>query len=516
MLRKFFLITFIFLLSIVSFSENKLNFILNVDRGYLEYTDLETQVKYGLNFSGGQAGLNLDEGKYKFQFFSPDYHTKELFVTSDGSFRSYRVDLQKKESDFFISVIESRKQEVYISDKPVNIGKFLEGGELIFYQSGEPVKSVEINSMLEPVKLEHGYYDISLLAKGKTIFRVQRFPINENGGKFINFFASITQVNVRGMLKVGNMSLGGAEITFTDVDNNSYTMTSNFSGSFDGYLPARKYRVKVDRFGYQLKDEVDLIYNFTTNASPYDLNLELIEVPSVIAGRVFDDQYTPLEEAVVTMKSGDITYETLTDNYGRFRGETPAGLVFIRVEKDGFFHHGVVQKVEKSSTVSNLEIKIARRLFSIRGIMSDGVSPVKRKRIDLVDTDGRRFDSTLSGDNGYFEFLDIPATMEFYIISSVEGHADYSSEPFSLEGNMAGFNIILEPIGSKVVLQILDSATNTPIGNTSISVNGINIETDNNGMVYTEPSDIPVTVSVKGQVQTLGLIEGQEIYEVVF
>lgn len=516
MLRKFFLITFIFLLSIVSFSENKLNFILNVDRGYLEYTDLDTHAKYGFNFSGGQTSLNLDEGKYKLQFFSPDYHSKELFITSDGSFRSYKVDLQKKESDFFISVIESRKQEVYVSDKPVNVGKNLEGGELIFYQNGVPVKSIEVNSILEPIKLEHGYYDISLIARGNTIFRVQRFPINERSGKFINFFASVTQVNVRGVLKVGNMSLGGAEVTFTDVDNNSYTMVSNFSGTFDGYLPARKYKIKVDRFGYKLKSDVDLIYNFTANTSPYDLNLELEEIPSIIGGRIFDDQYTPLEGALVTMKVGGVTYETTTDNYGRFSGETEAGLVFIRVKKDGFFHHGLVQKVEKSSTVSNLEIKIARRLFSLTGVLSDGVSPVKRKRIDLVDSDGKRFDSTLSGDNGYFEFLDIPATREFHIISSVSGYADYASDPFLLNKNEKSFNIILDPVGSRVVLQLLNDSDNTPLKNTAVSINGSETITDRNGMVYAEPSDSPITITANGIKKDFEPKDRQEIYELIF
>lgn len=516
MLRKKILITLIFLLSIVSFSENKLNFVLNVDRGYLEYTDLDTQAKYGLNFSGGQTSLNLDEGKYKLQFFSPDYHSKDLFITSDGSFRSYKVDLQKKESNFFISVIESRKQEVYASDKPINIGKTLEGGELIFYQNGEPVKSVKVSSILEPLKLEHGYYDISLLARGDTIFRVQRFPINERSGKFINFFASVTQVNVRGILKVGDMSLGGAKVTFTDVDNNSYSMISNFSGTFEGYLPARKYKINVDRFGYRLKENVDLVYNFTANTSPYDLNLELEEIPSIIGGRIFDDQYTPLEGALVTMKVGGTTYETITDSYGRFSGKTEAGLIFIRVKKDGFFHHGLVQKIEKSSTVSNLEIKIARRLFSLSGILSDGVSPVKRMRIDLVDSDGKRFDSTLSGDNGYFEFLDIPATKEFRIISSVNGYAKYTSQLFLLKKNEKSFNIILDPMGSRVVLQILNNSDNTPFKNATVSINGLEVITDRNGMVYAEPSDSPITVSLNGIKKNFEPNDKQEIYELIF
>ncbi len=515
MLRKFFLITCIFLLSTITFSENKLNFIFNINRGYMEYTNLDTQVKYGLNFSGGRSSLNLEEGRYKFQFFSPDYHTKEMLITSDGNYRSYSVELERRESSFFISIIESRKQEVYLSDKPISRGRALEGAKLIFYRNNEPVKSLEIHSLLEPLSLEHGYYDISLVMGDKSIFRVQRFPINDKGGKFINFFASPPQVNVRGVLKVGEMSLGGAKVTFTDVDNNSYSMNSNFSGEFSGYLPAKKYQLKVERFGYKLKEEVNLLYDFTSQVSPYDLRLELQEVPSIIGGRVFDDLGAPIEEARVTMKTEDQVFETFTDSYGRFSGETPAGIIFIKVEKNGYFHHGIVQKIEKSSTISNLEIRVSRQIHSLRGIISDGVSPIKRKKLDLIDEEGRRFDSTLSGDNGYFEFLDIPATRNFYIHTRVKGYKDYSSEPFILKENQEDFNIILAPLGSKVVLHLMKEP-NLPLEEATVLINGKEETTDANGMIYTEPSTTPLTVSVSGVTRTLELSDKQEIYELKF
>ena len=438
-----------------------------------------------------------------------------MLITSDGSYRSYNVDFQNKSSTFFISIMESRKQEVYLSDKPINTGTVLEGGELIFYQNGEPVNSIKVASILEPLDLEHGYYDISLISKGDTIFTVQRFPINDNSGKFINFFASGSQVNVKGVLRVDNMSLGGAKVTFTDVDNNSYSMNSNFSGEFNGYLPARKYRLKVEIFGYQLKKEVNLLYDFTSNITSYELNLELKEIPSIVRGRVFDDQSIPLNDALVTIKTEGKAFETYTDNYGRFAGETNAGLVFIKVEKEGFFHHGVVQKVEKSSTLSNLEIKITRKLFSLRGIISDGVSPIKRKRLDLIDENGRRFASTLSGDNGYYEFLDIPATKTFHIKSNIFGYKYFSSEPFVLKETNEAYNIILNPLGNKVVLQILNN-DNTPLKEASVTINEMKFVTDINGMIYAEPSNLPVVVSVKGSYLTLDVIEGQYIYQLIF
>lgn len=500
----------------VSFSENKLNFLFNTRRGYMEYTNMDTGIKYGLNFTNASSTLDLPEGRYKFQFFSPDYHPEERIINAPGGYQSYRIDLEKKESTFFVSVIESRKQEVYLSDKPVSTGRSLDNSKIIFYKDDVPVKSLEISSLLEPVKIEHGYYNISLISGRETIFRVQRFPINDRSGKFINFFASPAQVSVKGSLKVGDMLLGGAEVTFTDVENNTYTMRSNFSGEFEGYLPARKYKVSVNRFGYKLKDEVDLIYDFTSpKVSSYTLPLELEEVPSKIGGRVFDDQGNPVIGAKVTLRSGENIYETITDNYGRFSSGTEAGLVFIKVIKDGYFHHGIVQKIEKSSTISNLEVRIGRKLYSIRGIISDGVSPVKKQRMDLVDKQGRRFNSTLSGDNGYFEFLDIPATEEYHIRTSVEGYKTFNSQPFQLKEDRYGFNIILDPSGSRMVIQALGSDSK-PLKETSININGSTRTTDDNGMLYYEPEGSPVVVSYGGIQKVLEVDDHFEVYEVTF
>ena len=515
MLRRFFSITFVFLLYLTSFSESKLNFHFNTSRGYIEYTNLSSGLKYGLNFSGSRSHLDLPEGRYKFQFFSPDYHPEERLITSDDTFQSYRIDLERKVSTFFISAIESRKQEVYLSDKPVNMGKTLDDSKIIFYKDDVPVKSLDISSLLEPIRLDHGYYDISLIRGNETIFRVQRFPINDRGGKFINFFTSPPQVNIKGFLKVDDMFLGGGKVIFTDVDNNTYSMISNFSGEFSGFLPAKKYRIKVERFGYRLKDEVNLLYDFTSTAASYNLPLELEEILSSIGGRVFDDQDSPVDNAKVTIKIDGISTETSTDNYGRFNGETGAGLVFIKVEKDGYFHHGIVQRIEKSSTISNLEIKVTRKLFSLSGIISDGVAPVKKQRLDLIDSQGKRVFSTLSGDNGFFEFLDIPATEEFYIKSSVKGYTPYYSDPLTLDKNKRGFNVILNPAGSRVVLQILDES-DTPIGDTTLLVEGTEISTDLNGMIYVEPTSLPLKVSLNGMNKTIEIDGAKEIYELRF
>ena len=515
MLRRFFSITLIFLLYLTSFSENKLIFHFNSNRGYIEYTNIDSGIKYGFNFSNGRSQLDLPNGRYKFQFFSPDYYPEERIITADESFQSYKIDLEKKESTFFVSVIESRKQEVYLSDKPVNVGRALENSKIIFYRNDTPISSLEVNALLEPVKLEHGYYDISLVRGEETIFRVQRFPVNDRNGKFINFFTSPPQVNVKGVMKVGNMLLGGAVVTFKDVDNNSYSMTSNFSGEFSGFLPAKKYIIKVDRFGYKLKKEVNLIYDFTSTAVSYNLPLELEEIASTIGGRVFDDLGEPINNAKVTIKIEGVSTETTTDSYGRFKGKTGAGLVFIKVEKEGYFHHGIVQRIEKSSTISNLEIKVGRKLFSLRGIISDGISPVKKQRLDLIDSKGRRFDSTLSGDNGFFEFLDIPATEEFYIKAAVSNYNPYYSEPFSLDKNINNFNIILNPSGNRVVLQILEESRR-PVGDTPIKIDGEERVTDINGMVYIEPSATPFLVSLGDIEKTVEIDNTNEIYELIF
>lgn len=517
MLKKVFAIIFVFLFSTILWAEDKkdgtASFYFNTPRGYIEFTDISDQSKYGINFTDSKALLDLKPGNYKFQFFSPSYFPVERVISISREYQSYNIDFSKKSGDFFISVRKSGKNQIYFHNEPPNTPHILNDISILFYKEGELVKTVDSDSLLQKINLNFGQYDIVIKELDKTLFRVQRFPVNERYGEYLNFFVQPIEVPVEGVLRINDMYLGGADIIFTDVKNNSYTLTSDFSGKFSGNIPSKKYKLSVKKFGYFLKKENQLIYDFTDEDKKFTLNLELEEAPSFIEARIIDDKNLPVANAEVVIKSSDAEKKSFTDSFGRFRGTANPGLVMIKVNKDGFFSQGLVRRVEKFSTISNLEIQLKRKLYKISGILSDGVKPIKSQKIDLINLKGKRIASTLSGENGYFEFLDIPATATFKVSVNISDFKPYESSEMTLKEAISNFNIIMNRGSRQVILEITD-ASDTPVKNSLFDLDGKNITSDSNGIISYNTSSHEINITYKSQKKKISLEKEKVVYQI--
>ncbi len=514
MIKKILIITLFLIFSYLSFG-NQINFILNTKRGYIEYTNNETGEKFGLNFSQGRSTLDIPKGSYKFQFFSPNYHSKEVLVRVDNNIKSFNIDLEKKSSTFFISVIENRQQNIDISKEPINSSNTLTDSKIIFYKGELPVKSLNISSLLEPLNIDFGYYNISVIYEGSTIFKTEKFLINESDGRFINFLVSPRQVKVTGNLRIENMYLGGAKINFVDNKNNIYSLTTDFSGRFEGFIPARKYKVHVDTFGYKLNKNQDLLYDFDSGLSSYNLDLNLKELPSRISGRVVDSSNIPVTNAKVKLRLGKEHYETTTDNYGRFSKEVQSGIIFIKVSKKGYYHNGIVQKVDKYSSISNLEVILAQKVYSIDGVLTNGIQPLPNQRLDLYNKNGKKILSTLSGKNGYYEFLDVPATDKYYIRLASKEYDLFTSETIQLNKNLKNYNISLKPKKRKVILQVVDRNSNK-LKDQNIVIESKEYKTDSNGIISFIPPKKRINIRFEKSEKSLIIKPSKDVYTIKF
>ncbi len=517
MLKKFFVITFIFLFSAILLAEQKkdgsASFYFNTDRGYFEYTNISDQSKNGVNFTGGKSTVDLTPGSYKFQFFSPTYFPVEKIITVSREYQSYNIDFQKKSDDFFISVKKSGKNEIHFSEDPPDTAHVLKNISILFYKDGKIIKNVYSDSFLEKVELDFGQYDIVVKDRDKILMRSQRFPINERYGNYLTFFLKPSESYVEGVLKVDDMYIGGTEIVFTDAENNNYILNSDFSGKFSGHIPSRKYKVSIKKFGYSLKKENQLIYDFTNEDKKFYLNLELEESPSFIEGRIIDERKMPVSGAEVIIKNRDEEIKSFTDNFGRFHGTVKPGLVLVKIEKKGFFSHGIVRRIEKFSTVSNLEVEIKRKVYQITGVLSDGIRPIKSERIDLINSSGIRVASTLSGENGYFEFIGIPATEDFRISVRLSNFKPYTSRVFNLKENLNNFNIIMKKPSRQIILEVTDNS-GAPFVNTNFNLDGHPVKTDSNGITsYLTDSD-SIALLYKNQKKKISLDGEKSVYKI--
>lgn len=518
MLKKVFATILIFLFSAILWANEKkdgtASFYFNTPRGYLEYTNMSDHSKNGINFNDSRAILDLNPGNYKFQFFSPSYFSVERVISISTEHQSYNIDFQKKSGDFFISVKKNSKNQLYFNNEPPDTTHILNNISILFYKEGQLVKTIYSDSFLKRVTLDFGQYDIVVKDLDKTLMRVQRFPVNERYGEYLNFFVKPLEVSVDGVLKIEDMYLGGADIIFTDVENNSYTLTSDFSGKFSGNIPPKKYKLSIKKFGYFLREDNQLIYNFTDENKKFTLNLELEESPSFIEGRIIDDQNSPVPNAEIVIKDGDIEKKSFADSFGRFRGTAKPGLVLIKVDKEGFFSHGLVRRVEKFSTISNLEIKLERKLYKISGVLSDGVKPIKSEKIDLINSRGKRIASTLSGENGYFEFLDISATDTFKISIKIQNFKTYNSPEMTLKEDLKNFNIIMNHESRQIILEVTDSS-GAPIKNSLFTLDNKSISSDSNGIIsYLTPSE-EISLIYKNEKKKISLESERAIYQIL-
>lgn len=517
MIKKIFAIILTFLFSAVLMAgqkeEGSASFYFNIPKGYIEYTNIYDHSKNGVSFSQGKAIIDLRPGNYKFQFFSPTCYPLERVITVSREYQSYNINFQKKSGDFFVSLRKSDKNEIYFSEEPPDSSRSLKDISILFYKGKKLIKEVTCDSFIEKVTLDFGQYDILVKNSEKTLMRIQRFPINERKENYLNIFIKPSEVFVEGTLKIDDMYLGGGEVLFTNVENRSFSLTSDFSGKFKGKIPSGKYRVSVKKFGYSLKKERQLLYDFTKEDGKFNLNLELEEAPSFIEGRVVDEKNNPVHNSEVTIKNGEKKEKYFTDNFGKFSGMSNPGLAVIQVEKEGFFSKGIVRRVEKFSTISNLKIQIKKKKYSISGILSDGIRAIKSEKIDLINSSGVRFASTLSGNNGYFEFLDIPGTEKFYISIKKIGFIPYTSREFVLTENITNFNPILKKRSRQIILEIMDEE-GKPLKNKEISIGGTTLETDSNGIAsVTSDSDTLILV-YKEQKKTLLLDKNRSVYKI--
>ncbi|WP_372715035.1 hypothetical protein, partial [Ilyobacter sp.] len=188
-------------------------------------------------------------------------------------------------------------------------------------------------------------------------------------------------------------------------------------------------------------------------------------------------------------------------------------LVLIRVDKEGFFSHGLVRRVEKFSTISNLEIQLKRKIYKISGVLSDGVKPIKSQKIDLVSPGGKRLASTLSGENGYFEFLDIPATDTFKVSVKIPDFKTYNSREMTLKEDINNFNIIMNRGSRQIILEVTDSS-GAPVKNSVFTLDNKNITSDSNGIIsYITPSD-EISLVYKNQKKKISLDREKTIYKI--
>ncbi len=186
------------------------------------------------------------------------------------------------------------------------------------------------------------------------------------------------------------------------------------------------------------------------------------------------------------MKNGEKIIHLESDDFGNFSTSTLPGLLFIKVEKDGYKAFGVVTKLERFSTLSGLKFFLTPYLSNISGIIGNSFNPLSDIHLTLRNSQGEVVANTISNKNGYYEFSDIKINNNYFISVGLQSYKHYYSDIFTLEkDDIINKNIILQGRKIRIHLELLRSSK-IPLHNQEVIIEGITYKTDTNGFLLLE------------------------------
>lgn len=292
------------------------------------------------------------------------------------------------------------------------------------------------------LELERGEYSFIFTAEGYPLVR-KNIKIEDSQQDLNIIFTRENSSIVKGKVTSNGLNLGSTHVSFTNSENISYNFISNILGEFTAYLPKGKYKITAERIGYSLNKKNSIIYDFTNTTLPYNIKLELDELPSSISGRAVDELGNSIPYPKFTFKNGNNFFSITGDEFGMFRTPVSSGIVTVIAQKPGYLQNGIVRKIENNSSITNIEIPLTREKYSISGIVTDGIKALKNVEVELRGEDLEKIASTTTDENGFYEFYKFPSNLKVFVGVSENKKLIKRSEVIDLNKNFTNFNLIL-------------------------------------------------------------------------
>ena len=116
-------------------------------------------------------------------------------------------------------------------------------------------------------------------------------------------------------------------------ENKSFHFSTDIFGEFIAYLPPNNYSINAERFGYTLDKKNKIIYNFSSARKTYSLELNLIELPCFIQGKVIDENNHSIPYPKIFIKNGENIIQGEGDEFGMFKFPVNSGIITILAQK---------------------------------------------------------------------------------------------------------------------------------------------------------------------------------------
>lgn len=465
-------------------------FEFSVNSGLIEYREVGARRYTKVPFLRGFKSIEFLAGTYEFVFSAKNSKKNKQILNFKDRSEHFFIDIDIPKNKFFILGNVSKNKGIkFYKD---NIGKVIPPKDitLVIFQKGKIITKIKLKDTFIPIELDDGIYDFMIEDRFYSDLYFRGIKLNSTVNKNIVISIPSVQATILGVIKNQDQFIGGAKILFTDVDNNSYETMSNFAGEFSINIPPQKYKITLKKPGFILEKNQNLIYNFTAPKEIYNLSLNTEELLSNIEGIVVDNRGIPISNADIMVKNGEKIIHLKSDDFGNFSTSTLPGLLFIKVQKDGYKAFGVVTKLERFSTISGLNISLTPYLSNVSGIVGNSFTPLGSLHLTLRNQEGEVVANTISNPNGYYEFSDIKINNSYFISVGAQSYKYYYSDVFILtKEDLINKNIILENREIQIHLELLNNSK-TPVSNQEVIIEGIAYKTDTNGFLLLEfPED---------------------------
>jgi len=472
-------------------------FEFSASEGLIEYREIGTSKYTKVPFLSNLKSLEFNSGTYEFIFSTKNsLKNKQTFNFTD-KFKHIFIDLKIPKNKFFIIGNISKNKEIKFYKNNINKITPFKNITLVIFQNGKIIKKIKLKNTFVPIDLENGNYDFMIEDNSYSNIYFRGLKLNSTVNKNIVISIPSIEANIHGFIKNKDQFIGGAKISLVDVNNNSYETLSTFTGEFFLNVPPQKYKIFLNKPGFFLKNNQNLIYDFSTPKEVYNLTLDTEEVLSNIEGLVTDNKGVPISNVNIIINNSKKTIDLKSDNFGNFSTSILPGLLFIKAEKDGYKAFGLVTKLERFSNLSGLKIALTPYLSNISGIIGDNFKPISNIPLTLRNYKGEKIANTISNQNGYYEFSDIKINHKYFISVGVQPYKYYYSDVFSLtKEDIINKNIILQNRHKRIHLEFLNSSK-APLINKNIIIDDITYKTDTNGFLLLELAENIKNINIK-------------------
>ena len=460
-----------------------INFKFSEPQGGIEYREVGSKFYKKIPFLGRDKLLTLPVGTYEFIFYSQNAKKQSKIINISKREEVFYIDFDTDKNTFFFIGNINKNKGIRFYGNDIGHIKPLKDIVLVIFKDGKIIEKIKLGDSFSSVELEDGVYDFKVENKFYNDLFFRGIKLNSESNKNIVISIPPIEVTVNGVIKNKDQFIGGTKIKFIDVNNNVYETISNFAGEFSTKLPPQKYKIVLSKPGFVIREDQNLIYDFTTPKKTYNLTLNTTELFSNVQGIVVDKNNDPISNAKITVKSGENIVNLKSDDFGNFSTSILPGLLFIKVEKDGYKSFGMVKKLERFSSLSGQKIILEPYLSNISGTISNSFYPLSNIHLVLRNTKGEMVANAISNENGYYEFPDLNINQKYYIDVGARGYRYYSSNPIILTRDyLQDQNIFLQSKDIRLFLEFIDSS-DIALSNIKVKINNKNYNTDTNGFV---------------------------------